>query len=323
MAIPVLFTCAGRRVDIVTAFREAGAATVAVDLDPLAPTLRAADQGVVVPAIDDPEYVPTLAGLVAEHGVRLVVPLSDLDPRLLAEQRQELGALVLLPDADVVERTSDKYLAHRFFVEQGIDSPGTWLPDELSDDLEFPVLVKARRGFGARNIFPAGNRSELEFFLGYTPVEAIVQAVCDGEEFSIDSFSDFDGRCLNAIPRTMIHSAGGESIKGRTVRDVELIELGRHVAETLRLCGPATIQCFRTAPGRHEITDVNPRFGGAFPLPLAAGGRFPELALSLARGERPAPRVGEFTEGIVMTRFLSEYCFADVREPCASPSSIR
>jgi carbamoyl-phosphate synthase large subunit len=57
--------------------------------------------------------------------------------------------------------------------------------------------------------------------------------------------------------------------------------------------------------GRHEVTDVNPRFGGAFPLPRAAGSRYPELALALARGEQPEPRLGEFREGVVMTRFFS------------------
>jgi carbamoyl-phosphate synthase large subunit len=50
---------------------------------------------------------------------------------------------------------------------------------------------------------------------------------------------------------------------------------------------------------------VNPRFGGAFPLPRAAGSRYPELALALARGERPAPSLGDFRAGIVMTRFFS------------------
>ena len=45
-------------------------------------------------------------------------------------------------------------------------------------------------------------------------------------------------------------------------------------------------------------------------MPLAAGGRYPELALALARGERPEPRVGEFEEGVFMTRFFSEVCLA-------------
>jgi hypothetical protein len=53
---------------------------------------------------------------------------------------------------------------------------------------------------------------------------------------------------------------------------------------------------------------VNPRFGGAFPLPLAAGSRYPELALALAAGERPEPQVGEFRAGVVMTRFFSDLC---------------
>ena len=38
--------------------------------------------------------------------------------------------------------------------------------------------------------------------------------MCRGEEFSIDVLCDLEGRCLNAIPRTMVESKGGESIKG-------------------------------------------------------------------------------------------------------------
>jgi hypothetical protein len=43
-------------------------------------------------------------------------------------------------------------------------------------------------------------------------------------------------------------------------------------------------------------------------LPLAAGGRYPELALALARGERPEPQLGAFEEDVYMTRFFSEVC---------------
>ena len=133
----------------------------------------------------------------------------------------------------------------------------------------------------------------------------MVQKMCRGEEFSIDVFCDLEGRCLNAIPRTMIESKGGESIKGMTIKDWDLIEVGRSVAETLGLVGPANIQCFREPDGTHRVTDINPRFGGAFPLPTAAGSRYPELALALAAGERPEPRLGDFREGVVMTRFFS------------------
>jgi carbamoyl-phosphate synthase large subunit len=134
----------------------------------------------------------------------------------------------------------------------------------------------------------------------------MVQQVCAGEEFSIDVFCDLEGRCLGAIPRTMIESKGGESIKGMTIRDPDLIEHGRFVAETMRIVGPANIQCFREPDGSLPVTDVNPRFGGGFPLPTAAGSGYPQLALALARGERPEQRLGEFREGVTMTRFFSQ-----------------
>jgi carbamoyl-phosphate synthase large subunit len=302
----VLFTCAGQRVDIIGAFRRAGAMAVAADVNPLAPALYHADRYVLVPRVDDSGYVQTLHDVVGEHGVRLVVPLTDLDQVILARARDTLGALLLLPDADVVERLGDKYLAHALFEEKAVPSPPTWLPGDVPADADFPLLVKARVGFGSRHIYRASTREELDFFSRYTPVDSIVQACLGGEEFSIDVFCDLDGRCLNAIPRTMIESKGGESIKGMTIRDERLIELARDVAEKLRLVGPANIQCFRESDGAHYVTDINTRFGGGFPLPLAAGGRYPELALALARGEHPEPRLGDFREGIVMTRFFSD-----------------
>jgi carbamoyl-phosphate synthase large subunit len=303
----VLFTCAGQRVDIVGAFRRAGATTIATDIDQLAPALYHADHRALVPRVDDPGYVGALRDLAVLHDVRLIVPLTDLDHVVLARARTQLApAVVLVPDEETSTRCADKYAAHAFFEAHGIGSPATWLPGELPHDPGFPVLVKARRGFGSRHIYRAENREELDFFLRHTTVESMVQRVCTGEEFSIDVFCDLDGTCVAAIPRTMIESKGGESIKGMTIKDAELIEFGRTVAEALRVVGPANVQCFREPDGRLEVTDVNPRFGGGFPLPTAAGSRYPELAMALANGEPLEPRLGEFREGVVMTRYFSQ-----------------
>jgi carbamoyl-phosphate synthase large subunit len=306
-----MLTSVGQRVDIARAFRAEGATVLGVDADPLAPALYHCDLHEIVPRIADPAYVPTLARLREEHDVRLVVPLNDLDFPVLAREREQLApALVLLPDAEASARMSDKLEAHRFFVANGIPSPRSWAPEEVPDDARYPVLVKAREGFGSRNIFRASDREQLGFFLAYTDVPSFVQEQCRGEEFSIDVFCDMDARCLSAIPRTMLLSKGGESIKGASLQDRELIEHGARVAQIVGVKGPANVQCFREPDGSLPITDVNTRFGGGFPVPLAAGGRYPELALALARGERPEPRLGDFQDGVVMTRYFSEVCLA-------------
>ena len=75
-----------------------------------------------------------------------------------------------------------------------------------------------------------------------------------------------------------------------------------------RLCvrGPATIQVFRDPEIGVAITDVNTRFGGAFPAPAYAalpGRSYPELIVRMASGEQVEPHVGEFREGHAFSRY--------------------
>ena len=123
----------------------------------------------------------------------------------------------------------------------------------------------------------------------------------------MDCLGDRDGRCLNVIPRTMIESRGGESIKGTVIHDDELIALGRSVGEALGVRGPCTVQAFRDPEIGLGITDVNTRFGGAFPAPMYAahpGRTYPELIIRMARGEPVEPHVGDFRAGVTFTRYF-------------------
>ena len=158
----VLLTCAGLRVDVVRAFREAldglgwDGDVVAVDANPLSPALMMADRGVVVPLASSPDYVPALAELVAEHGVRAVLPIADLDNVELVAGRallEQAGATLLLPDLPVAQAMFDKYLCHQALLAAGLPSPDTWIPEELPERPPLPLLVKRRWGYASRDIY--------------------------------------------------------------------------------------------------------------------------------------------------------------------------
>jgi len=298
----VLLTGVGKRYDIVNAFAE-HAFTIAADPNPLAPAQYAADLRVAPPRIDDPGYIPFLEEVVAEHGVGAVIPLTDLDIEALAAAGDRLPAFV--PSLEIARATFDKYETHHLLVSHGLPSPPTVLAGE--EPQSFPVMVKPRRGSGARSIHPAADRAEMEFFIGYVSEPVMVQRLMGGPEFSIDLLCDLDGRCLNAIPRTMIESRGGESIKGTVIHDKELIELGRAVVEAIGVRGPCTVQAFRDPEIGLGITDVNTRFGGAFPAPMYAarpGRTYPELIVRMAGGEQIEPHVGDFAPGHTFTRYF-------------------
>jgi carbamoyl-phosphate synthase large subunit len=234
-----------------------------------------------------------------------VVPLTDLDIEVLAQARAEGKLPAFVPDPDIARATYDKYEAHLLLERLGLPSPPTVLPGEPVPS--FPVMVKPRQGSGARSIHRAADARAAEFFVDYVEEPTMVQRWMDGPEFSIDCLSDLRGRCLNAIPRTMIESRGGESIKGTVIGDGELVDLGRRVVEALGVRGPCTVQVFRDKRIGLGITDVNTRFGGAFPAPMYAaldGRTYPELIARMARGEQIEPHVGQFRAGITFTRYF-------------------
>jgi len=313
----ILLTGAGKRYDIVSCFA-ALTNTIVADPSPLAPAQYAAHVRAAVPTMDDPDYVPALAALCEQHAVGAVLPLTDLDIEILARALEDGRLPALVPSAEVARATYDKYETHLLLERLSLPSPPTVLPEDDLDALDYPVMIKPRRGSGARSIHRAEDPSQARFFIDYVDEPTMVQRAMGGPELSIDCLGDREGRCVNAIPRTMLESRGGESIKGQVVHDHELIELGRRVMETLRVCGPATIQVFRDPDIGLGITDVNTRFGGAFPAPVYAalpGRTYPELIVRMAAGERVEPHVGEFRAGMTFTRYYWQLELDEQLEP--------
>jgi carbamoyl-phosphate synthase large subunit len=317
----VLLTCSGQRVDIVRAFQDvytSGAVSgqvVVSDSDELSPSLHAADGVVTLPNVDDPGYGAAVASVCAEHGVRAVLPLTDLDPVILSAAAplvEAVGAHVFLPNPEVALGCQDKWACHEMLQAAGLPSPPTWLPGTIDPaELPYPVLLKPRIGFAARNIHECRDPEELAFFLRYTqtPDSVIQRKLHEGVEFSIDCLADLDCEPIGAIPRRMLQAKGGEQIKGETIDDPRL-----------GLRGPSTVQCFRAGDEILGITDINTRFGGGFPLPLAAGGDYPELILRMASGEHIDPRLGQHRAGVVMTRYLDQFILERHGEILATPA---
>ena len=233
-----------------------------------------------------------------------MIPLIDPDIEVLARARAEGLLPALVPDPDMAAATFDKYETHLLLERVGLPSPPTVLAQEEPE--HYPVIVKPRRGSNSRSIFLARDREQARFFVDYAGEPTILQRAMGGPEFSIDCLCDLDGRCLNAIPRSMIESRGGESVKGTILDDRELIELGQAVSEAVGARGACMVQCFRDPELGLRVTDVNVRFGGGYPSHMygaLAGHTYPELIIRMARGERVEPHVGQLRAGVTFARY--------------------
>lgn len=326
----VLFTSAGRRVELLRAFQRSfkildiPGRIFTLDIDPLAPTFQIADRVFLGPRVDSEDYVPTLQRICREEGVDLIVPLIDPDIPVLARNRtllERVGATVAVVDEAAAEVISDKWLTAQFFRQLGVCTPASWLPsDPELQGAEYPLFIKPRHGSASKYTFRVNTPRELEFFSRYVP-DPIVQEYLPGPEVTTDVVCGLDQRLLGLVSRQRIEVRSGEVAKGVTIRDERILEGCETISAYLPARGPITIQCL-LRDGIPYFTEINARFGGGVPLGIAAGVDGPTLLLDqIGNLGRATPPLREYQAGLYVTRFDDSFLLSEQqREQLASGS---
>lgn len=323
----ILISSAGRKISLLQLFQNAahsrGWQVLAGDCDPLAPSLYMADGAIRLPRVTSDNYIPCLLELANNRGVRLIVPAIDTELSVLAESADTLlsvGCRVLGSSPAFVAITNDKWCTAQKFAACGIATPASWLPAQLSAaDLPDNLFVKPRDGSGSLNAHRT-TRDNLSSILRIVP-NPIIQEELRGAEITIDALIDFAGTPLHYVPRIRVRTMGGESIQGRTIPDDGLrhwlVNLLAHSAR-LGARGVLTIQAFLTERGP-VLTEVNPRFGGGFPLSYAAGAHYPEWILDMLENRPVTPRIGDYCSLLYMSRYYREHFFTDPAWQTSAP----
>lgn len=321
----ILILSANWRADLVKAFQRAlselgGGKVIAADMSPLSAALFASDAYEVVPPLDSPDFIEYLEGLCKKHGISAIIPSIDKDLPFLAthaERLRGIGVKAVVSGPDTIGICDDKLLTYQFLVDNGFPTPQTWLPQVfLSSESrpELPVLIKPRRGIGGKGVYRIEDEEELRFYLKRVP-DPIIQEFLPGVEYSFDTLSDFSYEPLSVVPRERLYVRDGEVFKGKTVRNMEFIELVARLARSLRLAGPAVVQGLLDESGELRLTEVNPRFGSGALLSIAAGADYARDLIRLVRGEEVKPYLGQFRDGVYILRYYDAFYPTEDRLP--------
>lgn len=314
----LLFSCIGRRGYIVEHFREHLEPTdriIGTSNTKWTSGFEACDLGVVLPDIVSPEYLPSLLDLCEEQNIQALLSFFDPDINFLSHHLDEfraVGVLPIIPSSEVNDISFDKFHTSLFLKEHGFKAPKTFLDLESATEalengiLTFPVMVKPRRGFGSKNLFRARNFEELEVFFNYAP-EMLIQESLAGQEHHLDIFVDLQGEVLAVVPKRKLAMRAGETDQAVTCNDSRLMNFGLRLGRTLGELGhvgPLDVDLFVT-DDCITVLELNPRFGGGYPLSHLAGADFPRLVLKMIKGENIKPEVGNFRSDVYMMKEYS------------------
>jgi carbamoyl-phosphate synthase large subunit len=313
--ITLLFTCVGRRVELLQAFRRAGAALgldlrlVGVDSDVTAPALSCVDEAVVAPRATDAGYVPTLLDVVQQYSAQLLIPTTDTDLTAVSAARGDFskaGCTALIAEPDVIATCRDKIKTFEHLTTHRIDTPKTFSPDQARalKSPVFPMFIKPRTGSASQWVHKIADQADLDYYLAHV-ADPIVQEFVDGVEHTLDVYVGLTGEPRCVVPRARWQVRTGEVSKGVVVKDLEIMEAGRRLVETLgdSVRGVVTLQCIVTSTRQIRFIEINPRFGGGAPLGIAAGADYPLWLLRELRGENPQVQFDGFRHGMCMLRY--------------------
>ena len=311
-----MFTCAGRRVALLAAFRIAmeelgvDGKLIATDLTSAAPAFQVADIGATTVPVGRIEYIPALLKLVKKHHVGLIVPLTDLDLRSLARQRdkfEELDCTIMVGSEQAVALCRDKAKIGQLLGDAGLAVIKTYSLKDFTRKPFYPCFVKPIGGSAGIGASIINNSHELQNHVSVFGGRLIVQQYLPGQEFTIDVYRSRDGKVRSVVPRQRLTVRCGEVEKAITVKDDSLIEAASKLAGLLEgMWRVFCCQCRRLATDRSarpQFFEINPRFGGGVPLSIAAGANLPLYLLQEVLGAPITATVGDFTDRLLMLRY--------------------
>lgn len=312
----VLITSAGRRVSLVRAFQKElnkvdfRAKVFAADANPVASSAcHVADDFFEVPRLDDPGYFDILEKICLENHITLVIPTIDTELLLMAKERAsflEKGIRFLVADESFVLKCRDKRKIHDFF-----DSHSVAVAREFpKDNYQLPLFIKPIDGSRSVDTFLIENESQLTdyhfqneklMFLEYLDHKQF-------DEFTCDMYYDRSNQLRCIVPRKRIEVRDGEVNKGVTSRNQIIPYLRERLSTIPGAVGCLTAQFFlHKQDGRVYGIEINPRFGGGFPLSYLAGANFPGWILKeYFENKEIEDHFTDWEEDLLMLRYDDE-----------------
>lgn len=318
----ILITSAGRRVSLVRAFinelkhfkKDANVFTV--DLNPeLSSACRISDGFFTVPSVLKKNYCETLLDICLKNHIKIIIPTIDTELLTLAEHEKFFinhGVIPIVSDKQIIEMCRDKRKTHQYFDLIG-------LPRAKEIDIEnpgFPFFVKPYNGSSSNGIRIITSKSQISeslkkdenlMFLEYLDPKKHT-------EYTIDLYFDRSSQIKCLVPRERIEVRSGEVSKGITRMNEVYDCILSKFSGTTGFKGCITLQLFVNNNDKSIYgIEINPRFGGGYPLSYFAKANFPQMIIREYLLGDSIQFFSEWTKDLLMLRYDSEILIYDYK----------
>lgn len=311
----ILITSAGKRVVLTRMFQKElkkrfpEAKVYTTDMNPhMAPAGIESDGCFQVPRVTEDNYIEILLSLCDKYQIGMIIPTIDTELLVLSSNIQlfnDKNIVVSISSSDFISCCRDKRNTSRFFEEHQIRVP------KARDKHHpiFPMFAKPYDGSLSKDLFVIRNNNELTEEILTHPKLIFMEYIDKTEykEFTVDMYYGKDNRVKSIVPRERIEIRAGEINKGITRKNYLVQYLKERLEYLQGVRGCICIQLFYRESDNDVVgIEVNPRFGGGYPLTCYAGANYPALLIEEYFCNKKIDYSGDWKDNTLMLRYDAE-----------------
>ena len=125
----------------------------------------------------------------------------------------------------------------------------------------------------------------------------------DGDDIDADVYVDcLSHEVVSIFSKKKLETKIGGASKTISFKDHTLFELVKNILSNFKFYGPLDMDFFYKN-GKYYLSEINPRFGGAYLHAFGAGVDFYKLILNNMNGEKSLESIGNYENDILMMMY--------------------
>lgn len=310
----ILILSCGTRNKVVQYFKkifDGRGLVVCTDCSNVAPALYEADKYYIVPRMTEPGYLDVILDICKKEKISGVLSLIDPELSLLAENVNkfaEVGTTVIGSSYELCEMSLDKMKMYKWLSNHGYSCAKSYMnKDDFYRDVErgiitYPVFVKPAKGSASIADFKVYDKETLEFLFAHND-GLMIQEFLNGKEIGADVYIDIlSGEIVSIFTKKKLLMRAGETDKAVSFKDDKLFALIDRFVKEAGYSGQIDIDIFEI-DGEYYISEVNPRFGGGYPLAYECECNHMALIWNNLNGKTNIKNIGAYDDGVYMMKY--------------------
>lgn len=231
-----------------------------------------------LPYLNSPDFIDKFNKYLDENAIDLIFTMHDTIALYLAEHANELHAQPIQKDIRTNRICRSKIKTHELF------SDCSFVPERyhFSSEVVYPAFVKPDEGEGSHGAFICNNCFDLQTV---DFASNLVAEYLPGEEYTVDCFTDKNGKLCYISPRSRDRIFGGIAAAGHSQPlSEEISDIAQTINERLSFLGLWYFQLRKDKNGALKLMEISTRCAGTMCMTRAKGVNLPLLTVYAAMG---------------------------------------